>query len=420
MECVRALLQAGANALGTVTDTGGRVEQPGDASIEAVSPDGGETPPFAVYVTEKGLEDILALLLQHGADSPSVKRTKTGDTLLHLAARGGHVRCLQLLLRTIHHSVILSYNDAYETPATLAVTAGFYDCFLTLIADGGVEQMDGEGRNLLHLAALHGQLPMVERLLEEGYAVDETDFEGHTPLIDAILRGHLDIVELLVLYSEIDFPAETNRTALMFAAQTNAIDSLKVLLDAGADVNIRDKDGNTALILGVKHADILAMLLAHGAMINVQNKSGVTALWYAAYYGTIRSLHCLLKASSNPELTGEKSIFALEIALERGHFEAAKCIVYAGCPFRNIIYSLKKYTTLHVLNRGGIEFYFWVQDWLKNPRSLKYLAMNCARLAMGIDNISQRVSRLPLPKPLIKYIDLIDLCQFHEEEEFTN
>lgn len=415
--CVRILLEAGADPLGTIRESceGRSSEKPETEPCEK---------PLLVHAVENGLDEILRHLLEFGGDAAPARKWKCGDTLLHIAARGGHASCIRILLNTVHHCTI-SYNDAYETPATISVTSGFYgfyDCFQLLIADGGVEQMDGEGRNLLHLAVVHGRYAMVQRLLSEGYAVDETDFEGHTPLIDAILRGHLVIVNLLVNFSEIDFPADKDRTGLMFAAQSNAVDALRVLIAAGACVNKTDKHGNTALILGIKHEEVTAILLANGAYTDTQNRTGVTALWYAAYHGGCPSLHCLLKASPNLELTGENSVFPLEVAIEKGHFPAAKCIIYAGSPFRNIIYTLKQYAPSQAINTlpGGHAFLLWVEEWVRNPRSLKYLCRNSIRGALGKNNISKKVCQLPLPKLLVHYADFIDLCQFYNHNDFNS
>jgi ankyrin repeat protein len=53
---------------------------------------------------------------------------------------------------------------------------------------------------------------------------------------------------------------------------------VRILLEAGADPNIRDDDGNTALIDAAQGSNVVLVLLQGGANINAQNKAGQTAL----------------------------------------------------------------------------------------------------------------------------------------------
>lgn len=97
-------------------------------------------------------------------------------------------------------------------------------------------------------AALVGNTAAVSIFLDRGVAVNATDANGRTPLIEAVFGGHIDAV--------------------------------KELLKRGADVNAQDGDGWTALMEAASkgRADVVRTLLAHGADARIKNKRGWTAL----------------------------------------------------------------------------------------------------------------------------------------------
>jgi ankyrin repeat protein len=71
---------------------------------------------------------------------------------------------------------------------------------------------------------------------------------------------------------------------------------MRLLLDAGADVHLRGKDGNRALHTAAwsNRADLAALLLEHGADVDVRNDSGTTPLHYAAAAGHTEVVELLL------------------------------------------------------------------------------------------------------------------------------
>jgi ankyrin repeat protein len=78
-------------------------------------------------------------------------------------------------------------------------------------------------------------------------------------------------------------------TPLMHAARQNATEAAAALADAGADLNVRDPDGTTALVFAIinAHFDLASMLLDKGADPNVADDTGMAALYAAADMHTL-------------------------------------------------------------------------------------------------------------------------------------
>lgn len=99
-------------------------------------------------------------------------------------------------------------------------------------------------------AARYGRYRVVEELLKHGALVNVTDYQGFTPLHEAVRESRDEIVELLLRHRA--YPnAKTFRfhqTPLFFA--TNA-KTAAILLKHGADVHAIDVFGKTAEILGL-------------------------------------------------------------------------------------------------------------------------------------------------------------------------
>ncbi|PIT82184.1 ankyrin repeat domain-containing protein [Limnohabitans sp. 15K] len=112
------------------------------------------------------------------------------------------------------------------------------------------EVRNDKDESVLMLAALKGYLPLVKQLVENNADVNKT---GWTPLHYAASGGHVSIVEFLLENSAyIDAESPNGSTPLMMAAMYGSPESVKVLIQAGADLNIKNQLGLTALDFAVR------------------------------------------------------------------------------------------------------------------------------------------------------------------------
>jgi ankyrin repeat protein len=159
-----------------------------------------------------------------------------------------------------------------------------------LLLDRGAdyEGVDSHGWTPLRVAAGCGLLEIVRMLLVAGASHEAVDHFGVTALMSASTWGTRDVVNLLL-----DRGADINArdiygyTALIHLASVEDVEvtRLRWLLDRGASVNIMNNSGMTALCCAAAHGSIdsVRILLEHGALLDV-NPDSLTPLGWARGY----------------------------------------------------------------------------------------------------------------------------------------
>ena len=133
-------------------------------------------------------------------------------------------------------------------------------------------------------AVKNNEVEIVKLFIEAGFSPSAMDATGTPVLSLAVRERHGDMVKLL-LESGADVNAtsqDRNYTALMDAAQIGEVKIAQLLLENVADPNTQSKDGQTALILAVgrQDVDVIASLLQKGADFNLKDSMGMSALDY--------------------------------------------------------------------------------------------------------------------------------------------
>jgi uncharacterized protein len=102
-------------------------------------------------------------------------------------------------------------------------------------------------------------------------------------------------------------------TGMHVAASSGNLQIMAILYKAGADINQRDKLGNTPLLDAADHghAEAVKLLLDLKANVDAENKNGMTALMFAAKAGDVESVRALLAHGANPnkvDYTGRDAV----------------------------------------------------------------------------------------------------------------
>ena len=137
-------------------------------------------------------------------------------------------------------------------------------------------------QDMLFDAASMGRTDMIAPLLAAGADVNAHDLRGFTPLILAAYDGHLDTVNALLDRKADACKPDANQgnTAQMGVAFKGYDEIAARLLKAGCDVDARNHQGQTALMMAAmfnRRAQV-DMLLAAGAQANIADAAGHTAV----------------------------------------------------------------------------------------------------------------------------------------------
>jgi ankyrin repeat protein len=155
--------------------------------------------------------------------------------------------------------------------------------------------------------------------------IDINLFHGTAPIIAATRRGLVEVVESLVARENLNpnaFDTKESYSALGCAADGGLVDIMKLLLNRpDVDPNsVAGYDLSTALIVGVRHPDVIKLLLdQEGIDIDYQDRYGVTAL--KAAWCNLESAKLLLERhdinENNLRENGQIFMTPLHVALWR-------------------------------------------------------------------------------------------------------
>jgi ankyrin repeat protein len=236
-----------------------------------------------------------SLLLDRGANFDA--KDESENTPLHLSSIFGHDEIVDLLIQ--HKVDVDMFNAQGQAPLHLASLYGNPESIKLLLAAGAkINIRDADGNIPLHIAVLFRHPENLDEILKANPDIDAINTEGCTPFHLAVRRPDNEkAIDLLIQHgADLSITDPAGRNALLVSVSSHQKEYIELLVSKGIDINSRDNDGNTALhyplinVLKNKlylpySKEIVKILMEEGADPQIRNKQGKSPMDLAVESG---------------------------------------------------------------------------------------------------------------------------------------
>ena len=240
-------------------------------------------------------QQIVQLLVDHGADINIPD--KAGITPLEHAQTRGFTEIVSIL----HHAMMR------DMQVITAAERGDIETVRRLLDQGAsVTAREGNGRTALIAAAYRNDLPIVELLIQAGADVNLQDNTQQSAYLIATSDGYLELLQrTLQAGANVHGTDSYNGTGLIRAADRGHVEIIQELLKTDIQIDHINNLGWTALLEaiilgdgGPRHTEVVRLLVEAGADVNLADANGVTPLAHARQRGHQQMVEILQNAGA--------------------------------------------------------------------------------------------------------------------------
>ena len=300
--------------------------------------------------------DIEAIEAHIAAETDLNEQNETGYAPLHYGVMKTRPGVVALLLEAGADPDVINNQD--KTPLDLAIS-GSKDEIIDLLLEAGAAVEPPV--DSIHVLAWNNEVIGVKLHIYAGTDIDQADEFGYIPLLLAVEKGHIGVLELLIKHeANLEVSDPDGFTPLIMSAELNHPELLQLLLDGGADIAAEDKAERTALdwaiimqsaeaetilrendapssaeksfiaAIQTNNIDAVNALLEAGADVNEPAYTTKTPVHYASHSRNKDILNLMLSEGADLEAKTEQGFTPLSYAVGLNHPDNCRILLEAG------------------------------------------------------------------------------------------
>ncbi|XP_077284468.1 uncharacterized protein LOC143910013 [Arctopsyche grandis] len=313
--------------------------------------------------SKRNYDDCKSMIENAGENNRSLLDHKIGYyniTIIHIFCEHGNVEIVEILLKYFDVNTL---DRKKETPIYCAASNGHDDLICFLMEKKANVSLTYNGKSLLHFAAIACKVNTLKMLIEKGLNCNQIDGNGEFPVHFTLFKN----IDALKFFIEegMEFESNENKIALLNDLITSygINNTIKTLLDLGANINAVNKNGFSALLNASRDNEYekVKTLLEEGAdPNNFDSKNPQIPIHEAAKNNHLKIVNLLLKAGAESNELDKNGNTALHMATDNdGKLPVVELLVRYGCDIEAVNKYGKTPLDLAILNKkqGIIEFF---------------------------------------------------------------
>ena len=272
-----------------------------------------------------------------------------------------------------------------------------------------IDTPNEQGMTPIMIASKEGRTAVVGALAAKLADTSKADNKGNTALMWAALSGFQNIVKMLLASLSLmspDDPKGVNaknddgKNSLIFAAEGGHTDTVKLLIDRGADIKARDGRGHSALHYAGAggHTSTIKRLIENHADVNARDGKDRTPLYYAIVRGHVETAELLIENKADINAKNNEGKTPVMLAAEGGHRDIVKLLIENKADLK--ARDNKGYPALYYAIAGGHENI--VTDFIEAGISLQHFSDDLY-LNMTLHDNTNREMLLQMLDPGARY-----------------